>query len=355
MRILLITERPYFPQQVGGREWVIHETAYALKEMGHEPFVMCALKPSTWIHFRNRAISRVKGISYPVDYDMGYPVFRGWLWERGLQEIIRKVNPDVAIIEASNALTYAKNLLLSGIPSIIRMHNTASHMLGGNPQDFHHVPFVAVSQFLADRFYSKYATKAIVIPPLVRREQCITASSREKIVFVNPRPVKGGNIAIAIAAKCPSIPFKFFEAWTKDENVKDLERQAQALPNVEWSPPVMDPKILYKEAHTMLIPSQADETWGRVATEAQFNGIPVIASRRGALPESVGPGGILIEPNADLDAWVSALRLLWDNPGRYSDLSQAALTFSERPEIASSHIMEHILELIDRAIAQFPG
>ena len=39
-------------------------------------------------------------------------------------------------------------------------------------------------------------------------------------------------------------------------------------------------------------------TFGRIAVEPQFSGIPVVASDRGGLPEAVGPGGVLIDPAA---------------------------------------------------------
>ena len=55
----------------------------------------------------------------------------------------------------------------------------------------------------------------------------------------------------------------------------------------------MDMRSVYRDTKVLLVPSQWLETWGRVATEAQFSGIPVLASRSGALPEAVGPGGIL--------------------------------------------------------------
>src|SRR3546814_9881685 len=42
-----------------------------------------------------------------------------------------------------------------------------------------------------------------------------------------------------------------------------------------------DMREVYRRTHTLLVPSQWEEAWGRVATEAQFSGIPVLASDRG--------------------------------------------------------------------------
>ena len=87
----------------------------------------------------------------------------------------------------------------------------------------------------------------------------------------------------------------------------------------------------------MLAPSTFEETFGRVATEAQASGIPVISSARGGLPETVGPGGILLDPNGPIDAWVKAIRKLWQDDTYYAEISAAALTHSQRPEITPAY------------------
>ena len=67
----------------------------------------------------------------------------------------------------------------------------------------------------------------------------------------------------------------------------------------------------YAQARLLLVPSVWEEAWGRVVTEAQLNGIPVLATAIGGLPESVGPGGILIPPGSGIEVWNAHLRKLW--------------------------------------------
>ena len=55
---------------------------------------------------------------------------------------------------------------------------------------------------------------------------------------------------------------------------------------------------LYREASMLVLPS-LHEGFGLPALEAMTVGLPVIASRRGALPEVVGDAGILIDPLDD--------------------------------------------------------
>ena len=95
------------------------------------------------------------------------------------------------------------------------------------------------------------------------------------------------------------------------------------------------------------MPSQLEETWGRVATEAQVSAIPVIASQIGGLPESVGPGGILLPPSASADDWANAIKKLWDNNDEYDRLSQRAAAHSKRAEIQPNYLIEEMITLLD--------
>jgi glycosyltransferase involved in cell wall biosynthesis len=94
---------------------------------------------------------------------------------------------------------------------------------------------------------------------------------------------------------------------------------------------------VYAGTRIMLVPSEWEETWGRVVTEAQVSGIPVLATNYAALPESVGPGGLLVAHDAPLDEWVRALRALWDDQALYENLSQRALEHAARPEAQPQH------------------
>lgn len=350
MNVLLISGRPHFPQQIGGREWVIHETVNELTRNGHHMFVMAGLEGRGGVYLRNRVTGLLTGNKYPMDKTVGYPVFRGWAWEDGLIRIVNRTKPDVVIIESSGACHYAEKLKELNIPFVVRMHDTAIHVMGDMPDSFPETEFIAVSEYLADLFKTQYKLSATVIPPPVNKERVLTKSTHKKVVLVNPRFVKGGDIALDIAERCPDVRFKFFEAWVKDDAVIELEKRAKQLPNVEWSASVTDPKKIYNEAHIVLVPSRGNETWGRVVTEAHFNGLPVVASNRGALPESLGPGGILLDPDDDVEKWVSSVRKLWDNDDYYQSMSHEALTFSQRQEITSQMITSLLMDVIDRAI-----
>ena len=109
-------------------------------------------------------------------------------------------------------------------------------------------------------------------------------------------------------------------------------------------------KSVYAKTRILLVPSVWQEGWGRVVTEAQLNGIPVIASNLGGLPESVGPGGIIVNPGADLGEWQTALSRLWDDVTQYEMFSKAALEHSQREEIRPERLLKELLEVISALV-----
>ena len=97
---------------------------------------------------------------------------------------------------------------------------------------------------------------------------------------------------------------------------------------------------VYGECRILLAPSLWEEAYGRVATEAQLSGIPVVASDRGGLPEAVGPGGILVDPEGPIEEWVSAIRELWRNARYYSAISAAASAHAHRAELSYAYLLD---------------
>jgi glycosyltransferase involved in cell wall biosynthesis len=87
------------------------------------------------------------------------------------------------------------------------------------------------------------------------------------------------------------------------------------------------------------MPSLWRESLGRVAVEAMANGLPVLASDRGALPETLGAAGFVltiperytptspeIPTPREVAPWVATIERLWDDPefeARHRALAQA--------------------------------
>ena len=82
------------------------------------------------------------------------------------------------------------------------------------------------------------------------------------------------------------------EALLKPVEMPPLNDRVRALGYVSDA----DRQRLYREASMLVLPS-FDEGFGLPALEAMTIGLPVIASRRGSLPEVVGDAALLVEPD----------------------------------------------------------
>jgi glycosyltransferase involved in cell wall biosynthesis len=117
---------------------------------------------------------------------------------------------------------------------------------------------------------------------------------------------------------------------------EELRRAAPA--NVEFRGPVPASEVpdILARARALMVPSRWYEASPRTIIEAYAGGVPVIASRIGALPEAVADGvsGYLAEPD-DADAWAEvSARLLDDAESRR--LGEGALQlWNERHSPAS--------------------
>jgi len=80
----------------------------------------------------------------------------------------------------------------------------------------------------------------------------------------------------------------------------------------------------YQNARFIVVPSQWFEPFCLVAAEAMSYGLPVIASKIGALPELVDDGvtGLLFAPGNSLEL-ASKMKLLWDNSDLCEKMGQA--------------------------------
>jgi glycosyltransferase involved in cell wall biosynthesis len=89
----------------------------------------------------------------------------------------------------------------------------------------------------------------------------------------------------------------------------------------------------YRSVDVVAVPSVPrkgwDEQFCRVAVESMACGVPVVASRTGALPEVVGQGGVLVPPR-DAPALGVALASLLDQPALWQQLREAGLREAPR-------------------------
>lgn len=351
MKILLATAHPYIPQITGGAQSSMHDLTGALMARGHEVSVLSGLTGKGWLGLKGRIALKASRRNHVVDHGLGYPVRRAWFAWDAAADVVRRMNAEVVVLQSGFPVKIARALEKVEIRIVIYLRNVEIEDLGGDPRDLHNVSYVANSRFTAARFRDLFGIKADVVYPLIRRENYETDTTRENVTFINPHPLKGLDIALDIAERCPEIPFVFIEAWGLAAEIKDrILKRLALLSNVTLRPPTQDMKSVYGQARIVIAPSQWEEAFGRVAVEPQFSGIPVVASARGGLPEAVGPGGILLEPGTSADVWAEAVRKLWHDEALYAEKSQAARVFSMRPEMNPAHQIDRLLKIFGAGI-----
>lgn len=115
--------------------------------------------------------------------------------------------------------------------------------------------------------------------------------------------------------------------------------------------PTGNMRVVYAEAKIILMSSIVEEAWGRIASEAQFSGIPVIASDHGGLSEAGGPGGVLPDPEGRVEAWAGALRAQWSGDAACAELPAGALARSVQSCLDPQVQIDALMRAARRSIA----
>ena len=350
LRVLFVTDHLHVPQGGGGGERNTHELCLALRSQGVHPAVSCCFRvDGSMLSWRNRVLRKLlPGREFARDGGLGYPVFRGWDLSR-VGEVVRRFRPDVAIVQSTHPEPLIRALAPSGIPLLAYFHEV---------EEIEHlrflrnsgIPVLANSAFTAGRLADVCGLQCEVVLPLIDARHYATPVRPERVLFVNTTPRKGVEVAFAVARLRPDIPFDFMLSWThKPPQLTALHARAAAAGNIALHPPTQDMRPVYARAKVLLAPSQWEEAWGRVATEAHVNAIPVLGSNRGGLPQAIGPGGIILPADAPAEAWAAALGSLWDDQSAYTAASDAARAYAARKEIQPAAITAKLHSLLSQA------
>lgn len=353
MRILFASGNGYTPEFSGGVQSSTDHLVRQCRAKGHDARVLAALFGDGLAGFRARVGLKLTGKPAVADQVAGYPVYRAWHPWDAATHVARVFRPDVALVQCHNAVRIGKALAAEGVPLVLYHRNVEFDELGGDLRDMGPALYIANSAFTARAYAERYGIDSTVIPPTIAFEKYATETTRETVTYINLYPEKGLEKAIALASACPDIPFLFVESWKlTSEAFAGLEERLRPLTNVRLHRRTDDMSRIYGQTRILLAPSRWAEAWGRVASEAQCSGIPVIASTQGGLPEAVGPGGVCLDHDAPLDIWVRTLRDLWDDPAAYASLSAAALAHARRPQLESTSQFQTFMSVLEAAAAR---
>lgn len=352
LRALFVTDHIHFPQGGGGAERNTHELCLALGNERVAPAVACSLRAdNSWLSWSNRLRRKLPPRhAFPRDTGCGYPVYRGWRQDR-IDEVVHRFHPDVVVVQSTHPKPLLDALADCDVPIMVYFHEV---------EEIDHLKFLANtgitvlanSEFTAKRLLEHCGLRCQVVLPLIDRRHYVTKTHPERLLFVNTVPRKGLEIAFALAEHRPDIPCDFVLSWIlTPERRQELEARARMAGNIVLHPPTRDMRRLYSTARVLLAPSQCEETWGRVATEAHINGIPVLGSDRGGLPQAIGPGGLVVPADAPIESWLAALSQLWDDAVSHAAFAGAARAYAGRPDIQPETIAAALRRLLEEVIA----
>ena len=186
---------------------------------------------------------------------------------------------------------YPRPAQLQNFPTLSKVYSSIEH-------------FIVASNFMKESVSKHFPTAHLhYLPNIIEALSSSPTASYHPAaeapwIFVNPTAVKGVDFVMALARELPTEKFLFVGNWNTTmpthlpSNIQTVERQNDLL-------------SLLRAAKGLLMPSVWNEAFGRMPLEAMAVGIPVIASNKGALPMTVGIGGICLP--LDIALWKRAL------------------------------------------------
>jgi glycosyltransferase involved in cell wall biosynthesis len=360
---------------VGGANRSTHELAAALSERGHRVAVLSAVDEATLsrrahkrlldgavrfggpigrvLHAARRRIGRrLEPLA-----DHPYPGWRSAQPENALAARLDAAHPDVVVVSSVErpAWRQIRELLAErGIPSVLylRERTALGHLVQSGPAPNLVAPDVVVANSEGHAREARAAGYEVyVVPSIVDVSNCRTTTTRERVVFVNPVPLFGLDIALGVAAALPDIPFTFARSWPLSPQAeRGLLEATRRLGNVEVADPVDDPREVYARARLVLVP-YLHPGRPRVVAEAHASGIPVVGSDSDGTAEAIGPAGIVVPVSAPIDSWTQAIDALWNDENRYAEMVDVVREWAGRPEMTTSAIVDAFEECMRLAIA----
>ncbi|MBQ9875327.1 MAG: glycosyltransferase family 4 protein [Thermoguttaceae bacterium] len=211
---------------------------------------------------------------------------------------------------------------------------------------------IVPSEFSRAFYQKRLGIESRVVPSLIDESKIVASHNTEKyLTFVNPALEKGlyffAGIARELARIRPDVPVLIVEGRSKITSRSYLE-VAGMLPNVSVMNVSLDPRNIYSQTRVLLVPSLWRESFGRVVVEAAMNGIPVVCSDRGALPEVATdkscvlsipsrftPNSQIVPDQEEVAPWVEKIIELWDNQELRREIGRRSRIASQRFRSAS--------------------
>lgn len=313
--IVFATDHTFIPHRAGGRESSINDLAEMFVRRGWIVYVVC-IRPAKLSEERDHPL-----FSYQV-----VEVNDLFIEICGLAAYLNAERV-VASVDGRNIGKFLTSFPV-GSCLFVRDNQGLSAL---EAEDRINYSYVANSSFTARQVEEVLGQKVEVFPPFINLDTYRVSSPGEFVAFINPIEKKGLNVALEIAKALPTVRFLFCEGWPlPHEKWVELERVCGQLGNVTLQRHTTDMSQVYSLSKILIVPSQCDEAWGRVVTEAQASGIPAVVNGIGGLRESCGVGGVVMPLEASPQEWAEVIAGIMTDPVRYRELSEMAIRQSER-------------------------
>lgn len=266
----------YPPTHMCGSEMVAHQLNKFLISKGHEVRVILMQ-------------ADMHNIKVPYEYE-GVKVFGppsssdGYAWGQVLMTHLDYTRHTIAMAQMINR------------PVVNFIHNSHPYAEIVNARGNNYC--VYNSKWIADKL--GYRWPSIVFnPPCDYRVYDLKKNPRENeyITLINLDENKGGKILAKIAAAMPSKKFLAVKGGYSEPAV--IGQWTKQPSNVTVIENTTDIASVYSRTRILLMLSRY-ESWGRTATEAMCNGIPVICTPTPGLMENCADAGIYVKERGEI-------------------------------------------------------
>jgi len=265
-----------------------------------------------------------------------------------LEHVLGEFGPDLLVTYGSHPVVHEamRRARERGTVTVFALHNYGYD----DPSLFAHADHVTTcSPYLAEHYRQSLGLRSTPLEPAIEWDDVEAPDDMRRFVtFVNPSPHKGSmlfaRLADMLGSERPDIPMLVVQsASTAGALNAILGLDFGKYPQIMAAPATPRAADFFALTRILLVPSVFAEPFGRIAAEALINGVPPLVSDRGALPQTVGAGGLVLPLPAwltperqelpskeEAQPWFEAVCELWDNPARYEEASKVARATAEQ-------------------------
>jgi glycosyltransferase involved in cell wall biosynthesis len=348
----------YYPKRIGGAEKSVQILAESMAKEGHEVISISLIHPNNIISYRYHNNVKcyyipLKNIYWPFSGDNNeidrilwhlIDIYNGRMIPP-IKRIIEEENPD--IVHTNNLSGFSTSVWrIAKSHNIPLVHTLRDHYLmchlslmfrngvncvtpclrcrlfGLHKRNQSNLPdaVVGISKYILEKHISCRYFSSVQIRKVIHNSIDISPFNRtysnDRLKFGYLGRVeysKGIGIYLDIAEKYNNKSIEFHVAGSVKDKI--IFNRIQNLPANCFYHGFVDSNEFLKVIDVLIVPSLMNEAFGRIILEAYSNGVPVIGSNMGGMPEIIEDGktGYVFESEniADLE---SKIFLFLDNP-----------------------------------------